>query len=364
MSRLKVVLLFGGRSGEHEVSRNSANTVAKALSNNYDVFPIGIAKDGQWYGPVRFQDIKEFRPEQYADKKVTILPNPESGGTVYSLPDLEPVIKGDVFFPVLHGTFGEDGTLQGLLEMAQVPYVGAGVLASAAGMDKVLMKMVFSQVGLPQVKFLYCYRHQVETGLEAIAVEVEEKLGYPCFVKPANLGSSVGISKVKSRPELAAALLKAAHYDRKIIIEEGVNAREIEISILGNDEPMASLPGEIVPCNEFYDYDAKYIDDRSLLHIPAQLEEGEIKKIQDLARRAYQALDCTGLARIDFFITRQDNQILLNEINTLPGFTSISMYPKLWDHSGIPVAELTDRLIKLALERFRENSKNATSYDI
>ena len=363
MARKKVAVLFGGRSGEHEVSRNSAFTVATALSASFDIFPIGISKEGTWYGPVPLAEIRTFTPEKYADREITILPAPSSGGTVYSLPDLDPITRLHVFFPVLHGTFGEDGTIQGLLELAEVPYVGAGVLASAAGMDKIMMKTVFAQAGLPQVQFISFLRADIENDLSATAARIEEVLGYPCFIKPANLGSSVGVSKAVNREQLTKALGVAVRYDRKVIIEKGVNAREIEISVLGNDEPLVSLPGEIVPCNDFYDYNAKYIDDRSLLSIPALLKEEEIKKVQSIAVKAYKAIDCTGLARIDFFLTKDTGEILINEINTLPGFTNISMYPKLWEHSGVKIEELTVKLVELALERAEESKRNIRSYD-
>ncbi|MGI6588281.1 MAG: D-alanine--D-alanine ligase family protein [Peptococcia bacterium] len=364
MSKLKVALVFGGRSGEHEVSRNSAYTVAQGLKQNYEVFPIGIAKDGQWYGPIPIAEIPTFTPEKFNEHKVTILPNPAANGTIYSLPDLKPLAKAQAFFPVLHGTFGEDGTIQGLFELAQVPYVGAGVLASSAGMDKVIMKNLFAQAELPQVPFLSFLRKEIEKDLQAVLEKIETDLGYPCFVKPVNLGSSVGISKVSNQEQLKAALLTAAHYDRKIIIEKGVEAREFEISVLGNDEPIVSLPGEIVPSNEFYDYHAKYINDDSTLYIPARLEDEQIKEMQVFAVKAFKAIDCSGLSRVDFFLTKDTQEILVNEINTLPGFTSISMYPKLWEHSGIPLAELTSKLVKLALEHYEEKSKNITSYEL
>ena len=364
MPKKKVAVLFGGRSGEHEVSRNSAFAVATALSKSFDIFPIGISKEGNWYGPVPLSDIPAFTPDKYLEKQITILPNPQSGGTVYSLPDLDPITRLHVFFPVLHGTFGEDGTLQGLLELAQVPYVGAGVLASSVGMDKVMMKKIFAQAGLPQVPFLSFLRTSVENNLPSVLEEIEGILGYPCFVKPANLGSSVGISKAANKTQLIEALKLASRYDRKIIAEKGVNAREIEISLLGNDEPLVSQPGEVVPCNEFYDYNAKYIDDRSLLYIPAQLEDEQVKKIQELAVKAYKAIDCAGFARMDFFLTNDSHEILINEINTIPGFTNISMYPKLWEYSGIKIEELTEKLVELALERAEDASRSTRSYDI
>lgn len=363
MSRTVVALLFGGRSGEHEVSRNSAYNVAAALGKKYNVFPIGISKEGEWYGPIAPEKIKSFTPDEYADRKITMLPNPQSKGKIYSLPDLEPVIEAKVFFPVLHGPFGEDGTIQGLLELANVPYVGTGVLASAAGMDKIVMKRIFAQAGLPQVDFLSFFRKEVESEPDLVITEIEKELGYPVFVKPANLGSSVGISKSVNRKDLLAALNLAARYDRRIVVEKGVNIREIEVSVLGNDDPMVSLPGEIVPCNEFYDYKAKYVDDRSALIIPAEITEDQIKRIQEIAKKAYKSLVCSGLSRIDFFITKDTNEILINEINTLPGFTSISMYPKLWEYSALPVEELVDKLIQLAIERHEDYGKNVTTYE-
>jgi len=363
MSKLKVAIIFGGRSGEHEVSRNSAYTVAQSLKQNYDIFPIGIANDGQWYGPIPINKIPTFTPKEFMENKVTILPNPISKGTIYSLPDLKPLAQAQVFFPVLHGTFGEDGTIQGLFELAQVSYVGGGVLASSVGMDKVIMKNLFTQAGLPQVPFLSFLRREIEKDLQAVFQKTETELGYPCFVKPVNLGSSVGISKASTREQLKSALLLAARYDRKVIIEKGVEAREFEISVLGNDDPITSLPGEVIPGNEFYDYEDKYINDKTTLNIPARLEEKQIKKIQELAIKAFKAIDCSGLSRVDFFITKNTNEILINEINTLPGFTAISMYPKLWEHSGIPLDELTSRLVKLAWEFFEDKSRNITTYE-
>lgn len=363
MSKLMVALIFGGRSGEHEVSRNSAYTVAESLSKNYELFPIGIAKDGQWYGPIPINKIPTFTPEEFPENLVTILPNPISNGTIYSLPSLKPLTKAQVFFPVLHGTFGEDGTIQGLFDLANVPYVGAGVLASSSGMDKVIMKNLFAQAGLPQVPFLSFLRKEIEKHLPDILNTIEEGIGFPCFIKPANLGSSVGISKAITQEQLKTALLLAAKYDRKVIIEKGIEAREYEISVLGNEEPIASLPGEVIPGNEFYDYADKYINNNTAFRIPANIEEEQINKIQEMSITAFKAIDCSGLSRVDFFITKDTKKILVNEINTLPGFTAISMYPKLWEHSGIPLDELTSRLVKLALEYFEEKNRNLTSYE-
>lgn len=362
LSKTKVAVLFGGRSGEHEVSRKSAYTVAKALSSKYQVFMIGISKEGLWYGPIPLNEIEDFESQKYLDQEITILANPQSRGLIYRLPDLETIFEAEVFFPVLHGPFGEDGTIQGLLELASVPYVGSGVSASSAAMDKVIMKNLFAQAKIPQVPYLSYLRDHIENDFMRIIKEIEITLDYPCFVKPANLGSSVGISKATHSLELIESLRVAGLYDRKVIIEKGICAREIEVSVLGNDELECSLPGEIIPSGEFYDYKAKYIDDSASLIIPASLEEEQIKLIQDLAKRAYKALGCSGLSRVDFFIDKETNQILVNEVNTMPGFTSISMYPKLWEYSGIDIEALTDRLVQLALERYKQIGRNLTSY--
>lgn len=361
--KTQVALLFGGRSGEHEVSRNSAYSVAKALSSTYNLFSIGISKTGEWYGPIPIEGIKDFTPEKYLDRKVTILPNPDSKGKIYSLPDLELLWEAKVFFPVLHGTFGEDGTVQGLFEMADIAYVGAGVLASATGMDKVIMKKLFAQEGLPQVDFIAVSRQEVELNPDQVILKIEEDLGYPCFIKPANMGSSVGVSKATRRVEVLKALQMAAKYDQKIIVEQGVQAREIEVSVLGNDEPEVSIAGEIIPSNDFYDYQAKYLDDRSGLIIPAPISAEQMDLIRKIAVQAYKCLDCSGLARVDFFLTKDTQEILINEINTMPGFTNISMYPKLWEHSGVAMQDLVVRLIELALERHHERGRNTFSYN-
>jgi D-alanine-D-alanine ligase len=273
------------------------------------------------------------------------------------------VVDVDIIFPVLHGTFGEDGTIQGLLELAELPYVGAGVLGSAAGMDKDIMKQLFRSAGLPIVKHVTILRRQWEKDPKAVRRQVEKTLKYPLFVKPANLGSSVGISKAHDRRELGPAIEEAARYDRKIIIEQGVGgkrrkARELECSVLGNDEPQASVVGEVVPVKEFYDYAAKYLEEGSDLLIPAKLTKPQMKLVQQMAVRAFQAVDCSGLGRVDFLMDPQTQKIYVNEINTMPGFTSISMYPKLWAASGVPYPELIDRLIRLGLERFEEKKKN------
>jgi D-alanine-D-alanine ligase len=273
-----------------------------------------------------------------------------------------PVGEIDVAFPILHGPYGEDGTVQGLLELAGIPYVGAGVAASAVGMDKLLFKDVMQAHDLPVVPYLAIKRKEWEQAPDKVISEAEAEIGYDCFVKPANLGSSVGISKAHNRAELRAALDEAAGYDRKLLVEKAVDGREIEVSVLGNDEPIASVPGEIVPCNEFYDYSAKYLDGESELLIPAPIPEETAASIRRLAIEAYQAIDCAGMARADFLLDRESGQVYINEVNTLPGFTPISMYPKLWEASGISYRELIDRLIQLALERHEDKSRSATSY--
>jgi len=269
----------------------------------------------------------------------------------------------DVLFPVLHGAFGEDGTMQGLFELANLPYVGAGVLGSSVGMDKIVSKQLFEQAGIPVAPYVWFLNKELKAKRENIIREVETKLKYPCFVKPANSGSSVGISKAHNQKELIRAIRLAMEYDRKILIEKGIeNAREIEVSVLGNDEPIVSVPGEIVSSNEFYDYDAKYVDGKSEAIIPARLPKSVIRKIQELAVRGYKTIDCAGMARVDFLVEKHSNRIYLNEINTIPGFTSISMYPKLWEASGISYTKLLDKLIDLALERHRQKSALKTSY--
>lgn len=392
--RLRVGVLFGGRSGEHEVSLLSAASVLNAIDRSkYDVVPIGISKEGRWLASgesekllngERAQDnprhLRAGDPESTPGAAVlargdSVLVPPEPTGQHHSLIPFESgaaerrpahqAIDVDVIFPVLHGTFGEDGTIQGLLELAGIPYVGAGVLGSAAGMDKDVMKRLFAAAGLPIVKHVSVLRSQWEKEAKKVTKQIESKLKYPVFVKPANLGSSVGISKAKDRKELGPAMDLAASYDRKIIIEQGVGgkkkAREIECSVLGNDEPIASVPGEIVPVKEFYDYAAKYLDEGSELLIPAKLSKKLAKQIQEMAIAAFQAVDCAGLARVDFLLDPMSEKLYLNEINTMPGFTAISMYPKLWAASGLEYPKLIDRLIELAMERHAEKSKNTYS---
>src|SRR5579884_187985 len=393
MKKLRVGILFGGRSGEHEISLLSAASVFKAIDpNKYEVVPIGITKDGRWLTASDAERLlygkagEGARPTLRAgDPETTpgaaVLQNGESvvvppephGSAMTPFQSNAPArratdraINVDVIFPVLHGTFGEDGTIQGLLELADLPYVGAGVLGSAAGMDKDIMKSLFRAAGLPIVKHVTVLRSEWESAPKKVQKLVESKLKYPVFVKPANLGSSVGISKAHHRKELGTAIDEAAKFDRKIVVEEGVGgkknkAREIEVSVLGNDKPEASVPGEIVPSAEFYDYSAKYVDEGSQLIIPAKLTKSETKKIQELAIAGFRAVDCSGLARVDFLMDPKSRKIYLNEINTMPGFTSISMYPKLWAASGVSYSQLIDRLIQLGLDRHAEKKRNQYS---
>jgi D-alanine-D-alanine ligase len=395
MEKLRVGILFGGRSGEHEVSLLSAASVLNAIDKEkYEVVPIGITKDGRWLTAEHAESlltgklVLEPRNLRAGDPETTpsaavlargeavvvppepvhrhtgLVPFQSVGGLMRRASDR--AINVDVIFPVLHGTFGEDGTIQGLLELADIPYVGAGVLGSAAGMDKDIMKSLFIAAGIPIVKHVTILRAAWENDPKKVQKLVESKLIYPVFVKPANLGSSVGISKAHNRKELGPAIEEAAKFDRKIVIEQGVGgkkekAREIECSVLGNDEPAASVPGEIVPGKEFYDYTAKYVDEGSQLIIHAKLTKAETKKVQELAVAAFQAVDCSGLARVDFLMDPKTRKIYLNEINTMPGFTAISMYPKLWAASGLAYADLIDRLIQLGIERHQDKKKNQYS---
>ncbi|MGH9838755.1 MAG: D-alanine--D-alanine ligase [Blastocatellia bacterium] len=366
--KLRVGVIFGGRSGEHEVSLRSAESVINALDRTkYEVVPIAVTRQGKWLASSEATNLVPSAVIQSADQRVAIFGDPTERGLARFSTDGKAGEREslDVIIPVLHGTYGEDGTIQGLLEMADVPYVGCGVLASAAGMDKVVMKRLFREAGLPIVDFTHFLRTQWEANSTRIESHVVEGVGLPCFVKPANLGSSVGISKAVDAKSLNAAIVLAAKFDRKIIVEKGVDAREIEVSVLGNDSPIASLPGEIIPRTAaFYDYKAKYVDaNGARLAIPAELTEAQTAEVQQLAIRAFQAIDGSGLGRVDFFLERGTDRLLVNEINTMPGFTSISMYPKLWDASGIGYGQLIDRLIELAFERHREKSRNATSYE-
>ena len=368
--KLRIGLIYGGRSGEHEVSLASAKAVMENLDRTkYEIVPIGINKSGTWLlGTEPAQMIAEAQnnhpPQEHPNRRAVTLTGDPTIHRLIPLQGEKPLTDNgelDVIFPVLHGTYGEDGTLQGLLEMADVAYVGCGVLGAALGMDKEKMKMVFSSVGLPVGPYLVYRRNQWERDPIAIMDTIERELGYPNFVKPVNLGSSVGISKAHDRGELEHAINIAAEYDRKIIIERGIRCREMECAVLGNDEPIASVVGEIIPSNEFYDYNAKYIDNKSRIVIPADLPQEIAEEVRKEAVKAFLALDLSGLARVDFFLEEDTNKVYINEVNTLPGFTEISMYPKLWAASGIGYTELLERLIELALERHHDRQRNRTN---
>jgi D-alanine-D-alanine ligase len=355
--KTRVAVLFGGRSGEHDVSLMSARSVLNALDKErYEVVQIGITLDGNWLTGDNALEAFEKNDVSYLDR--VIPPTEPAHQALYVTREtkmgdkLETLAKADVFFPVLHGPFGEDGTIQGLLELADVAYVGAGVAGSSVGMDKGIFKDVMRANGIPIVDSILVLRTEIEKDIEAVIQKIEALGEYPFFAKPANLGSSVGISKCKSRSDLYEGLMEAARYDRRLVIERGVgNAREIEVSVLGNEDPQTSVCGEVLPSREFYSYESKYVDGTSGLIIPAQLPDGMSDQIREYAARAYTAIDCAGMARADFFIDVELNKIYLNELNTLPGFTSISMYPKLWQASGLEYPQLVDRLIELALER-------------
>lgn len=354
---MRIALLYGGRSGEHEVSIRSARSIFSELKKTHQVYPIFIDKQGLWWR-VDTQNELPAGKEKLKDR-VFVFP----GFTEPALHTLQAQLKIDIAFPVLHGTHGEDGIIQGLLESAGIPYVGANVAASAAGMDKVIMKALFAQTGLPVAEYTWFMRTRWRTRTEECIASVEKAFPYPVFVKPANMGSSVGISKARNRAELKAAVDDAARYDSKVLVERGLNAREIECSVLGNEEPRASLPGEIVPKREFYDYVAKYIEDSTELHVPAKLDAPQIQEVQRLAIGAFQAIGCSGMGRVDLFLEKDTGRFYVNEINTIPGFTSISMYPKLWEVTGLSFSALLEQLLQLGLQRFKDQSENVTSYD-
>ncbi len=363
MSKLRVAVLFGGRSGEHEVSLRSATSVMAAMDlDKYEIVPIGISKEGKWW--LGEEVLAAFKEQKEEGHRVALLPEVTSGELLFLTAEgISRRLKLDVVFPVLHGPYGEDGTIQGLLDLAGIPYVGAGVLGSAVGMDKVIMKMVLKDNGLPVGEYVFFTRMDYAKDPQYWLEATEEVCGYPCFVKPANLGSSVGVSKAKNRRDLQKAIEDAACFDIKIVVEKTLPGKEVECSVLGNWQPRASVLGEIVPCNEFYDYKAKYIDDRSELIIPAPLNPALTAKARSLAVKTFLALNCFGLGRVDFFVNPATEEIYVNEINTIPGFTSISMYPKLWEASGLPYPRLIDELIDLALERHRVFGSLATTYE-
>jgi D-alanine-D-alanine ligase len=369
--RLRVGVLFGGRSTEHEVSVVSAQSILNALDPAvFEAVPIYINRAGQWQVG---ESIPQLVHAQAEHRYVLLPPDPTQGGlipaphpnagTLTRPPGAGVLPQLDAIFPIIHGLNGEDGTVQGLLELANVAYVGAGVLGSAVGLDKVMMKKVFAAAGLPVVDHVPFSRSRWEREPEAIIAELEQRLGYPCFTKFANSGSSVGTSKVRNRVELIAGINRAAPFDRKLLVERAIDAREIEVSVLGNDDPVASVCGEVVPAHEFYDYEAKYLEEGSRLIIPAELDPAQAENIRELAVAAFRAADCAGMGRVDFFLERGSGKVYVNEINTLPGFTKVSMFPKLWEASGVPYPELVRRLIDLALARHRDKQRSQTSID-
>ncbi|TMD64747.1 MAG: D-alanine--D-alanine ligase [Chloroflexi bacterium] len=375
MKRLRIGVLFGGRSTEHEVSILSAQSIISAMDpDRFEAVPLYIDKNGRW---LLGGSLKRLVSDDATRNYVYLPPDPtqhslvaanngpsqelrspaRGGGQGGGLPPL------DVIFPVFHGLNGEDGTIQGVLELANIPYVGAGILGSALGLDKVHMKQAFAAAGLPMVDYLSVTRRKYEQDPDAFIALVEQRIGYPCFSKFANSGSSVGTTKAHDRAELAAGLRLAASFDRKLVVERAVDARELEVSVLGNDEPQASVVGEVVPAHEFYDYEAKYLDEGSRLLIPAPIESGVAEDVRVMALQAFQAVDAAGMARVDFFMERTTGRILVNELNTIPGFTRISMYPKLWDASGLAYPKLIERLVELAIERFNDKQRSQTAID-
>ncbi len=373
MRKIRLGIIFGGRSAEHEVSLRSARSVLKAINREkYDLTLIGISKDGQWLaGPDPLAALAPGgRAESGTAAQAMLSPEPgkrellavTANGTGRSF-RLAAITELDVIFPLLHGPFGEDGTVQGLLELANLPYVGSGVLASALAMDKAICKQVLRAAGLRVTDWFVATRTEIERDAEALAARAAGQFGYPIFTKPANLGSSVGVVKAHAHAELVAGLRESARYDRRVLVEPGINAREIEVSVLGNAEPIASVAGEIVPAREFYDYEAKYVDQGSRLIIPAPIAAEAAEQARAAAVAAFQAVDAAGLARVDFLLDRDNGELYLNEINTLPGFTDISMYPKLWEAAGLSYPDLIDRLIELALERQGEKDRNVKKFE-
>jgi D-alanine-D-alanine ligase len=356
MTKIRIAVVFGGRSGEHDVSIRSAKKVVEQLDKDkYEITPIAIGRDGDWLSPKASISLLELPSElslgNISDQRVNFLDFSQNF---------------DVVFPVLHGTFGEDGTIQGLFEMLNVPYIGCGVLASSSGMDKVVMKALFADAGLPLCEFVWFLRSEWESSKDAVVEQTAAKLGFPCFVKPANLGSSVGVSMATDKETLHKAIDLAAQYDRKIIVEEGLDMREIECAILGNDEPNASLPGEYLILDEskaFLDYTEKYTGTgNNDFVVPAAISDELTAKIKDMAVQAFKAIDGSGLARVDFFLRKDNGKLIVNEINTLPGLTEASGYPKMWAGSGVPFKQVIDRLVELALERYQDKSRNKTSF--
>ena len=371
--KLRIGVIFGGRSGEHEVSLRSARSVIEAIDKSkYEVLPIAITKEGNWLGPgaaikllpKETQRLLSANATGDATQDVAIIGDPSRSGLVRLDSDNQATERLDVVFPVLHGPYGEDGTIQGLFEMAAIPFVGCGTLASACGMDKVTMKALFKEAGLPICRHTWLLRSEWEADAKKVTRRVKKEIGFPCFVKPANLGSSVGVSKSTDKKSFAAAVELAARYDRKIIVEELVDGREIECAVMGNDDPQASLPGEYVIHEDsarFLDYTEKYSSTgRVEFVVPARISKSLIKQIQKMAVMAYQAIDASGLSRVDFFL-KKNGKLLVNEVNTLPGLTDVSGFPKMWEATGVPFARVIDQLIQFAIERHRERARNETS---
>lgn len=365
--KIRVGVIFGGRSSEHEVSLNSAQSVMNALNPaKYEVLPIGIDKNGRWLTGNVVGTLTDGLPGSHT---ATLLPDPQSAALMQieqgaTQSALSEVAQLDVIIPILHGPYGEDGTVQGLLELAGIPYVGAGVVGSAVGMDKAIFKQVMTASGLPVLPWVLVLSSQWRSDKTAVLERIESQLTYPVFTKPANLGSSVGICKCNNRAELEAGMDEAASYDRRVVIEQGVNVRELEVAVLGNDAPLASVVGEIRPKRAFYDYVAKYVSDDSDLIIPAMLDAGTETAVRQMAIQAYMAIDCAGLGRVDLLLDVDSGELFINEINTIPGFTRISMYPKLWEATGVSYPELLDRLIDLAIERHQDKEKLRKSFDV
>jgi D-alanine-D-alanine ligase len=355
--KLRVVVLFGGRSAEHEVSLSSALGILKHIDKSkYEVIPVKISKQGRWQWLENGQALNSAEELNAAKGPMVIIGDPETQG-FYRIENGNINLnaeKIDVIFPILHGTYGEDGTIQGLLSLANIPCVSAGVLASSLGMDKIMMKQIFFQNDLPATDYIWFLRKEWKKSQKVIVKGIRDEIGYPCFIKPANSGSSVGVYKAKNPEDLVLFVNKASEYDRKILVEKAINARELECSVLGNDDPKASVVGEIIPCNEFYDYDAKYILNNSEIIIPADIPEEVSENIRRMAVKSFKALDCSGMGRVDFLMERETDRLFVNEINTIPGFTQISMYPKLWEASGISYSELISQLIELAIERHKD----------
>lgn len=368
----RVLIIFGGQSSEHEVSRVSATSIIKNIdTDKFDISILGITKEGRWLpynGPLEkiasgeWEEIALKGRVKSLEENCSIIDSIVNNGIAPCENNQvdntkQNRLKTDVIFPVLHGANGEDGTIQGLFEIAGIPYVGPGVLGSALGMDKIYAKIIFEKAGIPQADYLYFTRKEIGENADCVARKIEDRFNYPVFVKPSNAGSSVGVSKARDKNELMGALNFAAKYDRKVLVEEFINGRELECAVLGNDSPIASAVGEIVSSGEFYDYRAKYIDNKSKVIIPAGIPEETADTIRDYAVKAFKALDCAGLSRVDFFVHRETGKVYINEINTIPGFTNISMYPMLWEASGIPYSELIERLLELAIERFEDNTR-------